>query len=143
MLMARYLHSLVMVALLFAVMGQSFAAADLPCKMMMQHMTNGAHLHDSHKTSVYQSSAHHSHVEDMRSDKMAHNDMSHMMDMADESDCCKTQCSCPPSGCVPFALALFNSKLLFHVATYTQPRFALMAFIDSPIQSLFKPPIVA
>lgn len=135
MLMTRYLHSLVFVALLFAIIGQSFAAADLPCKIMMQHMPDGAHQH---------ASLHDSSDESADVSHMMHGDMSSMvMGHSDGQDCCKTQCSCPPSGCVPFALALMGSELLLSDATYTQPSFPFSVFIDSPIQSLYKPPIFA
>ncbi|KAF7764251.1 hypothetical protein PCIT_b0197 [Pseudoalteromonas citrea] len=156
MLMTRYLHSLVLIALLFAVIGQSFAAADLPCKMMMQHMSSAAHQHSLqqtlsghdtlHRISPSQNSAHQSGDDDMHAHHAIQSGMSAMMmgmENSSDKDCCKTQCGCPPSGCVPFALALFNNKLLFNVTPYTQPRFYLTAFIDSPIHSLYKPPIFA
>lgn len=117
--------------MVLALVSQSFAASNVPCKMMLQHMVGGHQmLHTDHQN--------HRHSAELGSANTMH-----PMTDEDAQACCKLECSCPPSGCISLVLAFIDSGLEFDPAIYVQPYFTANQLIDLPIQSLYRPPILA
>ncbi|MHC9510254.1 hypothetical protein [Kangiella sp. M94] len=130
----KFIHTLTIILVLLAFIGQSNAMVDMPCM-------------DSHEQPAHQmaSSIDDSQIENSQMDhsKMNHTDMAHSMEqsMNESMDCCEDGGNCNMTTCSTLAL-VFEPHSNSHAAQYNQ---SIDLYSDQAItsisSSLYRPPI--